>query len=218
MKQLSITLAALCLLTFAACDNATKEESTGTTDTVVATTATPAETTPEPPADSATMAKAWQDYMTPGPMHKWMESTNGKWDADFTFWMGPDAPPDSGSKATVENKTILGGRYQESIYKGTMMGGPFEGKGTMAYDNAKKKFINTWIDNMGTGLMHMEGTYDEATKTLNMSGTGVDPVSGKDVAMRQVLKTIDDKHQLMEMYDTKGGREYKSMEIRLTKK
>jgi hypothetical protein len=46
----------------------------------------------------------------------------------------------------------------------------------------------------------------------------VDPTTGKDVQMRQVLKTVDDKHLVMEMYDTKGGKEYKSMEIQLTKK
>lgn len=218
MKQLTITFAALSLLTFTACDSTNTEEST-TTDTVVATAETPtAAPAADAPVDSATMAKAWESYMTPGPMHQWMASTNGKWDAEFTFWMGPNAPPQTGDKATVENRSILGGRYQESIYKGTMMGGSFEGKGTTAYDNAKKKFISTWIDNMGTGMMHMEGTYDETTKTLTLTGTGVDPISGNEVQMREVMKTIDDKNQVMEMYDTKGGKEYKSMEIKLTKK
>jgi hypothetical protein len=224
MKKLTIALSAFSIIAFAACnETSTADNSDVVTDTAVgmsneipadsaATAASAA------PVDSATAAKAWESYMTPGNMHQWMASTNGKWDAEFTFWMGPDAPPETGAKASVENKSILGGRYQESIYKGEMMGMPFEGKGTTAYDNAKKKFVSTWIDNMGTGLMHMEGTYDSTTKTLTMTGTGVDPVTGNDVQMREVLKTIDDKHQVMEMYDTKGGKEYKSMEIKLTKK
>jgi hypothetical protein len=219
MKQLTLTLTALSLLAFTACKDTTADDGTMAADTALASSELPADTAaPEAPLDSATMAKNWEEYMTPGNMHKWMASTNGKWDAAFTFWQGPDAPPDSSSKATVDNRTILGGRYQESIYKGTVMGTSFEGKGTMGYDNAKDKFINTWIDNMGTGMMQMEGTYDSTTKTLTMTGTGVDPSTGKDVAMRHVIKTIDDKHQTLEMYDTKGGKEYKSMEIRLTKK
>jgi hypothetical protein len=34
---------------------------------------------------------------------------------------------------------------------------PFEGISTLGYDNAKKTFFSTWIDNMGTGMMVMEG-------------------------------------------------------------
>ena len=34
------------------------------------------------------------------------------------------------------------------------------------YDNVKKKFLASWIDNMGTGIMNLEGTYDAATKSL----------------------------------------------------
>ena len=30
----------------------------------------------------------------------------------------------------------------------------------------KKKFVGSWVDNMGTGIMFSEGTYDPATKTF----------------------------------------------------
>ena len=46
-----------------------------------------------------------------------------------------------------------------------MMGMPFQGMSTMAYDNGKKTFMSTWIDNMGTGILETEGTYDAGTKT-----------------------------------------------------
>jgi hypothetical protein len=221
MKNITITLSCLLLLVMFACknDNKTEEQATPATDTTSKVSKEESPTpTPPPPMDSAAMQKAWEAYMTPGDMHKWLASMDGKWEAEMTFWMGPGAPPSPPSKATVENKTVLGGRYQTSHYKGKMMGMDFEGHGTMAYDNAKKKFINTWIDNTGTGLMYMEGPYDEASKTITMTGKMVDPATGEETQMRQVLKTLDDKSQVLEMYNTKGGQEYKGMEIKLTKK
>jgi hypothetical protein len=217
MKQLSLTITALSLLTLFSCSNANKhEEAAPAKDTVAAATPAP-EAETAPPMDSAAMAKAWENYMTPGDMHKWMASMDGKWEGEVSSWMAPDAPPTT-SKVTCENKTIMGGRYQESVNKGNMMGMPFEGRGTMAYDNSKKKFISTWIDNMGTGIMTMEGTYDEASKTLNMSGKMTDPASGKDIDMREVVTMPDDKHQVMAMYCNQHGKEFKTMEIKMTKK
>ena len=216
MKQFTLTLAAGAMLALFGCSSADthKEETAPAKDSAVATA--PEAVQEETPMDSATMMKAWEAYMTPGDMHKWMASTDGKWDAEVTSWMDPGKPPMT-SKSSVENKTVMGGRYQESVYKGKMMGMDFEGHGLMAYDNAKKKFVSTWIDNMGTGIMMMEGTYDEASKTVNMSGKMTD-VTGKDLAMREVVKIIDDKHQTMEMYCTQGGKEFKNMEMVLTKK
>ena len=33
----------------------------------------------------------------------------------------------------------------------------FKGTGIEGYDNGKKKFVGTWMDNMGTGIMMSEG-------------------------------------------------------------
>jgi uncharacterized protein DUF1579 len=161
--------------------------------------------------------KAWQEYMTPSDMHKMLAKDEGEWKADITMWMDPKAPP---TKSTGSNsvKMIMGGRYQESRFKGDFMGMPMEGVGTVAYDNGRKVFISTWYDNMGTGLMYMEGKYDPATKSILFEGDGYDPTTGKNCKMREVYKYIDDKTQVMEMYNTPaGGTEVKSMEIKFTK-
>jgi len=218
MKRLNILLSAALLMVLTQCNNADKHDETPEHKADTATAEAHETPSPEPEIDSATAAKNYEMYMTPGEMHKWLESQDGKWDAELFFWMAPDQSAGPPSKATVENKMVLGGRYQESVYKGTMMGMPFEGHGTMAFDNAKKKFINTWIDNSGTGLMYMEGPYDETTKIITMSGKMIDPSTGKDCEMRQELKSTDDKHQVLTMYTTKNGKEFKSMEIKLTKK
>ena len=221
MKTITTTLSCLLLLAMLSCknDNKTDESATPATDTIAKPdTSASTASAPAAPMDSAAMAKAWEAYMTPGDMHKWMASTDGKWEAEMTFWMGPGAPPSPAEKSKVENKTILGGRYQTSHYKGKMMGMDFEGHGTMAFDNAKKKFVSTWIDNTGTGLMYMEGPYDETTKTITMTGKMVDPSTGEEKQMREVYKIVDEKNHIMEMYGMQGNQEYKSMEIKLTKK
>ncbi|RZK39925.1 MAG: DUF1579 domain-containing protein [Pedobacter sp.] len=163
--------------------------------------------------DTAAMNKAWADYMTPGDVHKMLASTEGKWNAEIAFYYSPDSP--SVSKLTCENKMILGGRYQQSMYEGSIEGMPFEGINTLAYDNAKKIYISTWIDNMGTGVMHLEGKYDEASKKMHLQGKATDVVSGQPINVREVFTFVDKDTQLMEMFEEKNGKEMKTMSISL---
>lgn len=161
--------------------------------------------------------KAWMEYMTPGAIHQMIAKSDGEWSFDMSMWMAPNTAPTSSTGTTV-NKMVLGGRYQESVHKGTLMGMPFEGHSLLAYDNAKKIFQNTWVDNMGTGIMKMEGTWDDATKSITLTGTTVDPSTGKDMNVREVFKMVDDDHQTMEMYMNHNGQEFKTMEIKYTRK
>lgn len=162
--------------------------------------------------DQAAMMKAWTDFKTPGEMHKMLASWNGVWNADVSSWMDPSAPPIK-STATVENKMVLDGLYQTSHYEGTMMGSPFEGYSTLAYDNAKKMFVNTWIDNVGSGVVIMTGKWDAAKKTLELKGTQTDPMSGKDTPIREVITVIDANTQRMAIYGIgMDGKEAKFME------
>jgi hypothetical protein len=209
-----VTLAALLM----GCNDGVKSGQTAAATADTSQPAEPATTTHAAMPDSATMARAWQNYMTPGDMHKWMASSAGKWDAEIVFWMNPGAAPTPPSKATMESRMVLNGLYQESIYRGNMGGMNFEGRGLMAYDNARKKFIDTWVDNMGSGVMYQEGTYDEGSRSLTLTGKTTDPVTGGEKQIRQVMKMTDDKHQVLEMYDSQDGKEYKSMEIHLSKR
>lgn len=161
--------------------------------------------------------KAWMNYMTPGEIHQKIAQCDGEWSFDMTMWMNPNAAPTTATGSTV-NRMILGGRYQESVHKSTMMGMPFEGHGLLAYDNAKKIFQSSWIDNMGTGIMNMEGTWDEATKSITFNGNSVDPTSGKDMKMKEIFTIVDDNHHTMQMYMDHEGKEFKTMEIKFTRK
>ncbi len=167
--------------------------------------------------DQEAMMKAWQTFMTPGEHHKMMAKSNGTWNQEITMWMAPGAPAEK-STATAENKMIMNGLYQQSTTTGNFNGMPFEGVSTTGYDNARKVYVSTWIDNMGSGIMYMEGPWDEATKTVNMKGTQTDPMTGKTIPVRETFKIVDEKTQLMEMFETKDGKERKMMEIKFTRK
>lgn len=191
-----------------------KEAPAGTEKAVVKAASTTVE---EAKPDSATMMKNWMEYMQPGQEHQMMESWNGTWTAHITMWMSPDAPPAKSAGTTI-NKTLLGGRYQQATHKGSWDGMPFEGLSTLAFDNAKKVFISTWIDNMGTGMMTGEGPWDEATRSITIKGKMMDPMLKKEVAYREVFKVIDENTQEMEMYATApGGGEFKTMVIKYTR-
>jgi len=214
MKNLFIAVSILALC-FASC----KKEITIETDLPEpqAETVKTEEATAEKPIDSATQQKAWIDYATPGPPHKMMGEEVGSWKCEMTFWMGPDAKPEK-ETSTADIKMVLGGRYQEANYKGTMMGQPFEGKSTLAYNNASNEFTSTFIDNMGTGMMVGKGKYDEAARMIELTGEMVNPVNGEKTPYRETYTFIDANTRKMEMFDTKGGKEYKSMEIVMKRK
>ena len=215
MKKSVLTLSFFAAVILAGCGDAKKpaDKAEPKKDTV----ATKTEEAPVAPPDSATMAKAWMEFMTPGDKHAWLATYDGKWNVEMSTWMSPDAPP-SVSTLTAESKMIMGGRYQQSTFKGSFDGQPFEGTETLAFDNGKKVFVSTWIDNMGTGISMLSGPMDDATKTISLEGYGTDPVTGKDQKMRQVVKFPDANTQTMEMFCEIGGKEQKNMEIKMTRK
>ena len=170
------------------------------------------------PVDSAMEMKAWMENATPAEAHKMMAKSDGKWKGESTMWPSDGGTP---SKSSIEmtNKMIMGGRYQQTTIKGDMMGMPIEGLATTAFDNQSKKYESTWIDNLGTGIMKMQGTYDPSSKTYTYNGKMTNPANGLECDFKQVFKIIDDDNEIMEMYgpDPKTGKQFKNSEIKLTR-
>jgi hypothetical protein len=160
--------------------------------------------------------KAWMAYMTPGNEHQQMAKTVGEWKATTKMWMDPSQPP-TVSDSKVKFEMMYGGRYLTGHYSGDMMGMPFEGTSTIAYDNAAKRYVTTWLDNMGTGIMYAEGKWRDDIKGIEFKGMSVDPITGKDIKTRQVITFKDPNTQMFEMFMDMGGKEVKSMEMTLTR-
>ena len=168
------------------------------------------------PIDPEMMAK-WTAYATPGPEHKVLDSLVGNWTTHVKWWLEPNSPEQS-SEGTATIKWIMDHRYLQEEHKGTMMGQPFTGMGITAFDNLKKKYLGSWIDNAGTGIMVSEGTYDPAKKALHFTSESPDPTMTKFVPVRMTSTFVDATTYKMEMWGPdKSGKEFRNMEITYTR-
>lgn len=178
--------------------------------------------------NEAEMMKQMMELSKLNENHKLLADMAGTWNYTVKMWMNPadaSAKPET-YKGTAVRKPIMEGRYYTLDVAGKMeMPGAdgkkkemmFKGMSIEGYDNVKKKFIGTWIDNMGTGMMFSEGTYDPATKTFTYSGE-FEAVPGMKQQIRETLKVVDKNHHVMEWYENRGGQEMKTMEIDYTRK
>jgi hypothetical protein len=177
--------------------------------------ATPRATAPTDPKE------LWAAYMrlaTPTENHRALEPMIGTFRATTTAWMEPGADPEE-MHGTMENRWILGGRFVQGKLESQMNGMPFEGLLTLGFDNAKHRYVATWLDNMGTSMMPvMEGTADASGKVITISGTMDDPVRQKAVRVREKW-TIQSRDQHdFEMWVKEGdGPEFQSLEIVYTR-
>lgn len=172
----------------------------------------------EPSAEEKAMMEAWMKYATPGEAHKKMAALEGTWTAKVTEWMAPGAPP-STSDGTAEFKMLLGGRYLQQIFSGTMMGQPFSGMGISGFDNAKKATRSIWVDSAGTGMMMMTGDWDAEGKTLTETGTMDDFMTGKPMQVKGQMHVADNDHLSYEMWMSgPDGKMFKTVEIAYTRK
>ncbi len=184
-------------------------------------------TSPVAVPNEADMMKQMMDLSKLNENHKLLASMDGSWNYTIKFWMNPDpnAKPEE-SKGTAMRKSIMDGRYVVMDVTGKMqMPGPdgkmkdvtFKGMGLEGYDNVKKKFVESWVDNMGTGIESAEGTYDPGTKTFTYTAE-IEPMPGMKQQVRELVKLGDKDHMTLEWYENQGGQEKKTMEINYTRK
>jgi hypothetical protein len=177
-------------------------------------------------ADMEKMMQQMMELSKTGENHKLLASLDGTWSYTVKMWMNgdPSTKPET-SKGTAVRKSIMDGRYVVMDVSGKMeMPGPdgkkkemtFKGQGTEGYDNVKKKFVGTWMDNMGTGIMMAEGDYDPATKTFTYTGE-IEAIPGMKQKIREVVKLTDNDHMNFEWYEDRGGKEVKTLEINYTR-
>jgi len=173
------------------------------------------------------MMAMMMELMKPGENHKLLAQWVGSWTYSVKSWMNPDpnAPPMESTGSAVFREA-MGGRFVINDHTGKMqMPGPdgkmtdmdFKGMGIDGYDNARKKFVFSWIDNMGTGIMKMEGDYDPSTKTFTYRGEE-EMMPGIKTKVRVAVKITDKDHHTMEFYEDRGGTDFKVMQINYTRK
>jgi DMSO/TMAO reductase YedYZ molybdopterin-dependent catalytic subunit len=176
------------------------------------------ETKPAP--EMQEMMKKWMEIATPGEGHKFLDQFVGKWDVISRMWLeGPDKPP-SETKGLSESKWILEGRFLLEEATGQMMGMPYKSMNFIGFDNYKKKYIVSYMDNLGTGLYTGEGKLDPSNKVLTMFGKMDDYMTGEnDKPVKYVTRIISKDKHVFEVYDEVGNpKEYKVAEIIYTRK
>jgi hypothetical protein len=147
--------------------------------------------------------------------HERLAKDVGTWDATVKSWMrGPDSEP-TVSQGVEVVKLMPGGLWAQSEFDGKFGDQEFHGCGQTGFDTKKRKYVGTWVDNLSTEIMTMEGDYDSASRTLSMYAKGTDE-SGKAYDAKMTTKhEADDTRvftMLMKSGETKG--EYvKVMEI-----
>ncbi len=153
-----------------------------------------------------------------GEHHAALSAFEGTWSAVVKLWFQPGTDPHE-STGTMTSSRILDGRFIEHDFVGDDPEMPFAGKGHFGYDNVTGRYQGTWLDSMSTAIMTETGTYDSATKTFEMHGTVHNPVDGKPVNKRSVIRVESDDRHVMEMYHPgPDGNEYMAMEIVYTRK
>jgi len=171
-------------------------------------------------APSAEEMKQMMELAKLNENHKLLVTTAGTWSYTVKMWMDPKGAPTE-STGTAVRKSVMDGRYVTGDYSGKfkmpgadgkMTDMNFKGMSMDAYDNVKKKFVSGWVDNMGTGIMITEGTYDAAAKTITYNGE-FEMMPGMKSKVREVIKLTDKDHMTMEYYEDRGQGETKSMEI-----
>ncbi len=158
--------------------------------------------------------------MMPGVNHAYLDPMAGDWTYVIKFRMSAESPWIE-SKGKSKSTWVMGGRFLMDETSGEGMGGmPFTGMGLSGYDNMKKKYVSTWVDNMGTMILLMEGDVDASHTTFTYTGKMDDWMTGrKNVAYRTVIKVINHDKHMMEWYSAgEDGKEFKSMEINYTRK
>ncbi|MFQ5430276.1 MAG: DUF1579 domain-containing protein [Phycisphaerae bacterium] len=164
------------------------------------------------------MAAKWRAMNSPGPFHKNMDPMVGDWVAASKYSPAPGVPPEV-NKGTCRNSWIMGGRFIKQEYRGKAMGEPFEGLGILGYDNMKKQYTSSWVDNMTTGIMADFGVCDESGKVFTFESTHPDPMTGKPVKMKSVTRVVNKDKHVFEMFrEGPDGKMFKNLEITYTRK
>lgn len=156
------------------------------------------------------MMPQWQVAMTPGAAHKRLAPLVGTFKAKTEFVMAPGLPPMI-HEGTSENRFVLGGRYLEQTYRGMAMGMPFEGIGYTGYDNPSKRYVGTWMDTFGTGLMNSVGVGRPTDAKLSFVADAVEP-SGKKIVFDAIIVIKNrDQHSYEMWTKAPNGKRFRNM-------
>ncbi|MBL8746834.1 MAG: DUF1579 domain-containing protein [Phycisphaerae bacterium] len=179
------------------------------------------------PVMSPEMAQAMQRMEAYGALnenHAYLKQFEGEWDCTSKWWMSEGATPVE-NKCSSTAKVSFDGHFLIEKYTGNFTMGegmppqPFQGMCTMGYDNHRKQFVNTWIDNWTSGMMTEYGSASEGGRVFTFEGENYCCMNDKICKSKSVITFVNPDTRKMEMWAPGlDGKVYKAMEMTLTHK
>ncbi len=155
----------------------------------------------------------WMATTQPSLGHKVLEKFAGHWNTEMRIWMDQSQPP-MVSEGHTTSSLMLGGRFVQTEFKGSMMGMPYHGFGVMGYDNNRKLFNSTWVSNMETGMHVSRGALSMDGSIMTLIGEMDEPMSGEmGKTYRQQYHFKADGSLVFEIAEILYGEPFKVMEL-----
>lgn len=179
---------------------------------------------PKSNLDPAAQAMADMETYTksgmPGEMHRKLAEGAGTWTTTNTMWMAPDMPPMT-TTGTATTRMSMDGRFAITEVTSSMGEmGTMNGMSIVGYDNVQKKFVSTWIDNMGSGMMQGVGTSTDGGNRIDWVYTYSCPITNCQRTMREVHAHPDKNTFVIESFakDPRTNVEMKCMRMEAKRK
>jgi hypothetical protein len=158
-------------------------------------------------------------FSAPGKQHEVLGRLTGHWtfqDAKRSFVKGTldRKPIYEGRFFLVE---ITGGKLPIPVANGQMKETNYQGMQLEGYDNVKKVFVTTAINNhIGSDMEMQTGSYDPAANVFTYEGE-TELLPGTTTKNRRVLTIVDADHYTEEYFELKNGNAEKVRELRYSR-
>jgi hypothetical protein len=151
----------------------------------------------------------WMQASKPGESHRRLTDLAGT-------WKGVARTPGEGDKwtespATLELRSILGGRFLLEQASCELFGETLEWVGLYGFDAEQGRYVATWCDNFGTGFDTAEGEWDASRGAIVLRGEKVEPPGDDKVPYAWILTPEGPKKLRVAM--TSGDGEQVELEV-----
>lgn len=149
--------------------------------------------------------------------HKMLQAMIGNWEGITRTWFEPDILADE-SAMTGTICSMLGERFVNYEYKGSLNGQHFEGTAIFGFDIQNNIFQSSWIDSfhMGTGIMLSTGI--SIGNGFSVLGSYGGPEMPQPWGWRTVVQLTDQNNLIITAYNiSPEGQEDKATETVYTR-
>jgi len=168
---------------------------------------------------STTTHESIQTNQMPGKGQKFLSQHCGSWSWTST---AKTSPGGESKTYTGEMKSNMSfdGRYKFESIEGDRNQGPhrFEALNITGYDNKRKVFVSSWIDNTMTSIFTAEGVPNDDWTEINWVQDRTNQMTGEIDKLRVVESFHSPgKFSITEYWPGPDGKEFKAVEIQFSR-